>query len=173
MQEAIRRLKAGEARETSSEYLVRSFRARLVSYFRNHSFSNEDAEDLVQEVFRRVFRGIEDLRDEARFIGWMFQIARNVRLTAQSNRSQAVMVGIQDVDLPSRDSERIQGKEKLDKVWRLIESLPEQQRQCLVLRVLHDMSYEEIASVLKLSPKTVRNHLREGRIRLRQEIGDV
>jgi RNA polymerase sigma factor (sigma-70 family) len=53
-----------------------------------------------------------------------------------------------------------------------IERLPEQMRKCLVLRVYHEMKYREIATVLKLSPETVKVHLFQARRRLQADLGD-
>ncbi|MBI4473804.1 MAG: sigma-70 family RNA polymerase sigma factor, partial [Acidobacteria bacterium] len=64
-------------------------------------------------------------------------------------------------------------REQLDRTWRAVEELPAQQRQCLLLRVLQEMSYEEIATVLRLSASTVRNHLWEARLNLRRMLGDI
>lgn len=63
--------------------------------------------------------------------------------------------------------------ERLERTWQAIEKLPAPQKQCLIMRARHEMSYEEIATVLRLSIRTVRNHLREARLRLREEAPDA
>jgi DNA-directed RNA polymerase specialized sigma24 family protein len=97
--EAIRRLKSGVRTDEASEFLVKKFRARLQSYFTNHRFNPQDAEDLVQDTFRRVFTGIGGLREESRFLGWLFQIARNVRFTAQVGLRQTEELVGSSVDM--------------------------------------------------------------------------
>ncbi|SRR5258705_5686029 len=59
-------------------------------------------------------------------------------------------------------------EKRLAEVSAAIEDLPSQQRRCLLLRVQHELSYEEIADTLRLSVNTVRNHLAEARKNLRQ-----
>ena len=81
---AVRHLRQGRAVEDSAQYLVGRFQTRLIAYFRHHSFSDADAEDLVQETFRRVLTGIRGLNDESKFMPWLFQIARNVRFSARA-----------------------------------------------------------------------------------------
>lgn len=177
--EAIRHLKDGSRVEDASALVVRRFRVRLQSYFTNHRFSHHDAEDLAQDTFRRVFTGIGGLREDARFLGWLFQIARNVRFTAQSGLRQSEELAGSSMDMAETviadttaedPLEAAISAERLRNTWAAIERLPPQQRQCLVLRASRDMSYEEIAVVLKLSVRTVRNHLREARLRLRKEM---
>jgi RNA polymerase sigma-70 factor (ECF subfamily) len=62
--------------------------------------------------------------------------------------------------------------ERLRAVDSAIEALPPQQRQCLLLRAVEELSYEEIAATLRLSVHTVRNHLAQARQSLRRQLGD-
>lgn len=171
----VRRLKEGQAVEDGARDLVDQFRARLLSYFRRHRFSDADAEDLVQETFRRVLTGVRGLVDPDRFTPWLFQIARNVRLSAQPAAIQQ-RERIADVDPGDRRDPQPDPlasaihAERIGRVWAAVARLPDRQRQCLILRVVHDMSYDEIAAVLNLSLRTVRNHLREARMTLRRDV---
>ena len=171
-------LKRGENTEAASRHLVGQLAPRLRSYFLHHSFSPEDSDDLVQEVFRRVFMGIGALKNEALFLGWIFQIARNVRLSALTRRGlnpfsgeglEIDAAGFAVADQSPSPLTRTISHEELRRALEAIDDLPSQQRQCLRLRVLREMSYREIGDVLKLSSRTVRNHLREARIHLRKE----
>jgi RNA polymerase sigma-70 factor (ECF subfamily) len=176
---AIRRLKTGSDEE-SSRLLMQRFRSRLQRYFQHHRFNDADAEDLVQETFRRVFRGIGGLEDEARFLGWLFQIASNVRLSAwEAARTRTTL----DVELPQTGEKELPGRQpdplrvviaadRLERTWKSIEVLPGQQRQCLTMFVVEELSYEEIAVVLQLSVNTVRNHIREARITLKRLLAE-
>jgi RNA polymerase sigma-70 factor (ECF subfamily) len=176
---AIRKLREGPD-EDSSRFLLERFRSRLQGYFRHHRFRDEDAEDLVQETFRRVFRGIGGLEDEARFLGWLFQIANNVRITAQvashqRDQYRAELPDTFDNDFPGRQPDPLRiaiAADRLDRTWKVIEVLPGQQRQCLLMFVLQEMSYDEIAVVLQLSVNTVRNHIREARITLKRLLAE-
>ena len=176
---AVAGLKRGESNEAAFQQLVGQLTPRIRSYFRHHSFSPEDTDDLVQEVFRRVFMGIGALKDEARFLGWIFQIARNVRLSALTRRGlnpfsgetlEIDAVGSAAADQSPSPLTRTTSHEELRRALEAIDGLPSRQRQCLRLRVLREMSYQDIGDVLQLSSRTVRNHLREARIRLRKEL---
>jgi RNA polymerase sigma-70 factor (ECF subfamily) len=175
---AVRRLKRGHAVEDSAEYLVKNFRSRLIGYFRHHNFSDADAEDLVQETFRRVITGIGGLNDERKFMSWLFQIARNVRLTARAAHIQRQEEALDPEESPepadpAGDPAAVTiHRQQLERTWNAVEKLPAQQKQCLVMRAAHEMSYQEMAAVLRLSVSTVRNHLREARLNLKRLLGD-
>ena len=176
---AVRNLKYGQAIEDSAQYLVENFRPRLIAYFRHHSFSEQDADDLVQETFRRVITGIRGLNDESKFIPWFFQIARNVRQTARAviiHRQEETLDGVEAAEPADPAMDTVSTtihRQQLERTWSAVERLPSQQKQCLILRAAHEMSYQEIAAVLRLSVNTVRNHLREARLNLRRTLGDL
>jgi RNA polymerase sigma-70 factor (ECF subfamily) len=181
LEQAVRNLKANRAAEDSAEHLVRALHPRLLSYFRRNHFSEADAEDLAQETFRRVFNGIGGLKDDARFRAWFFEIARNVRSSAHTSASHR-RAGLFD-ELEADDAAMVDPapnplsgalqREALSRTWKAVGALPGQQKQCLVLQVVHEMSYAEIATVLHLSIETVRTHLREARMNLRRELSET
>jgi RNA polymerase sigma-70 factor (ECF subfamily) len=173
---AVRRLREGQAIEDSAEVLVGKLRPRLTAYFHHHGFSDADAADLVQETFRRVLTGVRGLNDESKFLPWLFQIARNVRFTARAvvmHRQEETLEAIEDAATAQSSDDPVSNaihRQRLERTQAAMEKLPPQQKQCLVLRAIHEMSYEEIATVLRLSVSTVRNHLREGRLNLRRMV---
>src|SRR5690349_4010462 len=75
----IARIKSGEDVEGSYAELHRRFFRTLLAFFQNKGFSSEEARDLTQEVFLRVFKSIDTFRQESRFERWLFEIAANIR----------------------------------------------------------------------------------------------
>lgn len=173
---AVRRARAGIEVEEAFRVLDSLFRPRLLGYFRSSSSAQEDAEDLVQKTLARVFRSIGGLENEESFLAWLFAIARNVRRTAEEKRRRdAEGVALSEEIADPRPSTRMEGEEterKQREVHEAIERLPARQRQCLALRVRDGLSYEEIASTLRLSAHTVRNHLAAARENLRKQLGE-
>lgn len=174
---AVVRLKRGEALESSSRQVVERLRPALLKYFGHHHFSTADAEDLAQETLSKALVAIASLRDESCFLGWLYQIARNVRLRAQSSvhrRAEGLDAEVESLaELPDGDPSPLQSAietERLERTWQAIETLPPQQKQCLLLQVVREMSYEEIGAVMRLNVRTVRNHLREARLKLRMHL---
>jgi RNA polymerase sigma-70 factor (ECF subfamily) len=171
---AVRRLAAGIEVERSAAALDAALRPRLLAYFRARGAAARDAEDLVQEALSRVFRSVGELRDVERFLPWLFTIARRVAQDQARENSRFVA-------MPEGDAERLvdgqQGAEESGVVnerraaLRLaIESLPSQQRRCLLLRVDEELSYDDIGALLRLSVLTVRNHLAQARKALRSAL---
>src|SRR5262245_34389424 len=166
-----------EPDEASWRRMDALLRPRLLRYFQAHYFGREDAEDLVQRTLARVFQGMAGLRSEESFMAWLFAIARNLRRTAQRRRQrerglvsdEAGEVEVLPDPRPDAVDERLRG-ERVAALRSAIERLPPQQRQCVLLRVREEMSYEEIAETLCLSVFTVRNHLAEARRSLRHAL---
>lgn len=173
---AVRSLRTGPGRPGAASTLDRHLRPRLLRYFLEPPFSREDAEDLVQKTLLLVFQHAAELQQEDRFVGWLYAIARNVKLT-EGERIRAerrVVVGRTD-DLPEGGAPGGDGLERNERwasIRTAIEALPSRQRQCLLLRVRDELSYGEIAGVLGLNPLTVRNHIAEAKKSLRRQLGE-
>jgi RNA polymerase sigma-70 factor (ECF subfamily) len=179
--EAVQRLRAGVETDESFNTIERWLRHRLIGYFRAHYFSPEDADDLVQKTLARVYLGIRQLEHEEKFLAWLFVIARNVRCTAveQQQRERQLMAGgielVEGVPDPRPATCLVDlelDQKRIEEVRAAIEELPAQQRQCLLLRVRDELSYSEIATLLRLSVNTVRNHLAEAKKNLRRLLSE-
>jgi RNA polymerase sigma-70 factor (ECF subfamily) len=177
--QAVKKLRAGVDVDESFARIEGWLRPRLTGYFRAHYFSPEDADDLVQRTFSRVYLGIRQLEQEEKFLAWLFVIARNVRCTAveQQQRERQLMAGgmelVENVPDPRPASWLVDqelDQKRIEDVRAAIEELPAQQRQCLLLRVRDELPYSEIAALLRLSVNTVRNHLAEAKKNLRRSL---
>jgi RNA polymerase sigma-70 factor (ECF subfamily) len=177
--QAVQKLRAGIDVEESFARIEGWFSPRLKAYFRAH-LSPEEAEDLVQKTFARVYLGVGQLEQEEEFLAWIFVIARNLRFTAvgEQQRDRQMEAGgielAEEVADPSQanwsSDQQLDHQVRLDAVRAAIDTLPAQQRQCLLLRVRDELPDTEIASVLRLSVNTVRNHLAEAKKNLRREL---
>lgn len=173
----LRRIRSGIEREESARRLDGELRPRLARYFRSRGFAQLEIEDLVQESLIRVFRHVGALREEDRFVPWLFVVARNVARTAVQRLSTERARQAAEVDPEAIPGSSVTGREgearrRLAAVEEAMRHLPEQQRRCLVLVARDEMSYREVADLLGLSPLTVRNHLAEARRRLRRLLGE-
>lgn len=185
----IQRLRDGTGREESFRSLFDRFYWPLFRFFEHRGFSAEECQDLIQETFLRVFRGIEAFRGEARWEHWLFRIAANTAIKALRHRAAAKRAG-QEVPLEGEDEGDLRttaaggsargtaeplrlllGKERRDLLIVAIEGLPVQMRRCVRLRVLQDLDYDEIAGILQLAPSTVKVQLFKARKRLQMELG--
>lgn len=182
--EAIfRQLQDGTSREESFRLLFDRFYWPLFRFFEGRGFSTEECQDLIQETFLRVHRGIGAFRGEARWEHWLFRIAANTAVKALRHRSatkragQTVswegedVTGAADVtDAAPAPLRRLLGKEMKEILSQAIAGLPPQMRRCVRLRVFQDLDYDEIAEVLQVSPSTVKVQLFKARKRLQVEL---
>jgi RNA polymerase sigma-70 factor, ECF subfamily len=136
--------------------------------------NREDAMDLTQEAFLRVHRHWSR-RDPSRpFTAWLYSILRNLAIDlkrqrdSRTNREQAVAVEDGSTPNPEHLARQTQLKTR---VWDAINQLPDQQREVLVLRDIHGLSYAEIAQVTGATLATVNSRLHDARQKLRQKLG--
>jgi len=180
MDEALRRAVA-RAKDESGDAAFREIDARLRPglrrYFARGPWPPDEADDLVQKTLVRVFRNVGTLASVDAFLPWLFAIARNVRSTAAADwqaRRRAEpggldLAGDPPDDTPgARPEETAAARERVAALRRALDRLPARQRQCLLLRARDGLAYEEIATLLRLSVNTVRNHIAQARETLRR-----
>src|SRR3954463_9544426 len=164
------------------EQLVDRYQHRLVAVM-NHLVGNpEEAEDLAQEVFLRVYRARKKYRPRSKFSTWLFTIANNLALNSIRARHQKPVVPLNARDsgpLGARPQEqlvpdpgtgpqqRVQKNELAQRIREALETLNERQRVAVVLNKFEDMNYAEIAEVMGLTTKAVKSLLSRARTNLR------
>ena len=177
--DAVRNVQAGIDIDKHFRLIDGCLRPRLCVWFRLRPLSRDDVNDvdeLVQATMARVYTGMKKLERTEKFLRWVFVIAKNVRTTALLERRRqrrvagsrtCASVALPWAEVESEEEARV---ETLTTLRVAIEALPPQQRQCLLLRISQDLSYEEIAATLHLSVNTVRNHLAGAKKRLRKAL---
>lgn len=188
---AIEAFRQGCDPEANFREIFDHFHPVVLRFFRKRVFSAEDQLDLTQETFLRVYRGLEGFRREARFATWLFRIAHNTHLK-WLRRLHPDEAG-DAVALPESDSEPgrwdvaepaaiATGETALDDVLvaerqqmlrEAIDELPGQMREATELRVYQELSYREIAVVMRLSVETVKVHLFQARKKLKKKLEDA
>ena len=124
-------------RERGFKMLMNSFQVPIYNYIRRLVVSHEDAEDVLQEVFIRIFRHIDQFREESSLSTWIYRIATNESLRLLNGR---------------KDYEN----ELAVKFQEAILSLPEKQRLVFNLRYYDELEYDEIARVLDSKVDTLK-----------------
>jgi RNA polymerase sigma-70 factor (ECF subfamily) len=164
--------------------LVDRYQGRVFRMVRRMwSRERELAEDLTQEVFLRVFRGLPDFSADCSVGTWIHRITVNVCISELRQRkalkrdrrtisldgvdTDGEATSIDPVDPSSAPGIDLERREQFDACRRAIDELPELWRVILTLRDLEDRSYEEIAEILELPIGTVRSRLHRARARVR------
>ncbi|MDP6038361.1 MAG: sigma-70 family RNA polymerase sigma factor [Candidatus Latescibacteria bacterium] len=141
----------------------------------------DEADDLAQEAFIKVFRSLKRFRGQSLFSTWLYRIAVNCCLDflkSKHRRSTASLdehQGIQDFPQIWRENSEdadvsVQRRELQEILELALDKLPEEYRVTFVLREIEGMAYEEIAELLKCSVGTVKSRLFRGRAKLRESL---
>jgi len=177
----VRRCIAGDA--GAWEDIVHRYHRRIYNICYRFAGSADDAQDLTQEVFIKIYRTLNsyDLGRGA-FMTWVTSITRNLlvdhfrkskqdRMTdsldaAASEHEQAQPLSEQIQDKAAPPDARVQHRETRETVQRALQKLSPELREAVVLRDLQDMDYREIATVLKVPEGTVKSRINRGRTEL-------
>ncbi|HYW48578.1 MAG TPA: sigma-70 family RNA polymerase sigma factor [Bryobacteraceae bacterium] len=136
--------------------------------------NDHDAEDVVQESFAKAFQGMDNFRGgDARV--WLLAIVRNTTINFLHRRRPSQEVGWSNhvpepVDLAPDPEHSLIRQSRRDQVHDAIDRLPPEFRETLILREIEDLSYKEIASVLKVPVGTVMSRLSRARSLLVREL---
>ncbi|HEY1381942.1 MAG TPA: sigma-70 family RNA polymerase sigma factor [Gemmataceae bacterium] len=165
--------------------LVDNYRARLVGILHHLLGNADEAEDLAQEVFLRVYRTRKRYHPQAKFSTWLFTIANNLALNALRSRQRKPTVPLPPQEsgpLGPRPAEqlvadaapppghRLAQQELAAVIREALTGLNERQRMAVVLNKYEDMNYAEIAEVMGLTTKAVKSLLSRARCRLRDAL---
>ena len=165
--------------------LVERYERRIYHVIYGMVRNPEDARDLAQDAFVKAFQNLHRFRLEAKFYTWLCRIAMNVaidHLRKMKHRSHAEFddtrggsEGAQVVRLHSAKddpSENVARSRMYKTIMDAVETLPEDQKQVLILREIEDMPYKDIADVLDIPEGTVMSRLYYARRRLQQLLAE-
>jgi RNA polymerase sigma-70 factor (ECF subfamily) len=177
----VRRCVAGDA--AAWEEIVQRYHRRIYNICYRFAGSADDAQDLTQDVFIKMYRTLKsyDLERGA-FMTWVTTITRNLlvdhfrktkqeRMTdsldsAPSEHEDAMPLGEQIADKGQPPDARMQSRETGKAVHMALQKLSPELREAVILRDLQDMDYKEIATVLKVPEGTVKSRINRGRAEL-------
>ena len=181
-------VKAGD--EQSFELLLQRYRRPLVNFLYRMVRVREEAEDLAQEVFVRVYRARKDYVPSAKFTTWLFRIATNLALNSvRDNRYQRMEVSLDapvTVDAEEGDEKVLDIAEKNPNIEQhlleearkkmirhAIEKLPEKQRAAVLLHKYEELDYGDIAKILECSESALKSLLFRAYETLRVELAPL
>jgi len=135
--------------------------------------SSEEAKDVVQEVFIRVWNGRDQIASIENMEAWCMRITRNLSLDKLRARQRKATDSIEDNFDIQQDThtpyEAAENNESMQRISQLIASLPEKQRQVMHLRDIEGYSYNEICEILELDMNQVKVNLFRARNAVREK----
>ena len=142
--------------------IVEKFRSPMYWHIRRMVISHEDAEDVLQETFIRIFRAMDDFRQESSLTTWVYRIATNECIRFLNRRKeQAVSTEEVHDELMSKlmASEYVDYDNAMEvKFQQAILSLPEKQRLVFNLRYYDELKYEEISRITDTKVETLKSN---------------
>ncbi len=142
-------------REDGFTAIIKKYQEKLYWHIRRILVDHEDANDVLQNVFIRVWNGLENFREDSQLYTWLYRIATNESLTFLEQQKKRASVSLGDVE--NGLSNRIKADQHFDAnklEWKLqlaMQQLPEKQRIVFNLRYYDEMPYEEMSRVLDTS----------------------
>ncbi|HBR79065.1 MAG TPA: hypothetical protein DEA46_01390 [Candidatus Moranbacteria bacterium] len=151
--------------------IVTRYWSRLFCYIRRMSyFSQEDIEDILQEVFIKIYRYLNDYDTEMTFSTWVYQITRNAtidEIRKRKARPQTTWLENEDLIKVLKSSLNLEKEyvdnESIEKIKEIITQMPDKYREVLILRFIEEKSYEEIVDIVQLPKGTIASLINRGK----------
>lgn len=142
-------------RELAFKELVNSYSERLYWHVRRLLCSHEDTDDLLQDIFVKIWSSLSTFRGESQLYTWLYRIATNESLNFL--QKQKIRAALQFESMTSKIEERIDEDTLMDgdqlqrDLMKAIQRLPSKQRTVFIMRWFDDLSYEDISEILGTS----------------------
>ncbi len=142
-------------KERSFTLIIKKYQEKLYWHIRRMVVSHDDANDVLQNMFIKVWNALENFREDSQLYTWLYRIATNESLTFLEQQKKRASVSLSDVE--SGLSNRLKADKHFDAnklEWKLqvaIQQLPEKQRVVFNLRYYDEMPYEKMSQILETS----------------------
>jgi RNA polymerase sigma-70 factor (ECF subfamily) len=153
--ELLMQFKEPLMKERAFTALMKKYQERLYWHIRRMVIDHDDANDVLQNMFIKVWKSLENFREDSQLYTWMYRIATNECLTFLEQQKRKAAVSLSDVE--DGLSNKVKASENFDAnrlEWKLqlaIQQLPEKQRLVFNLRYYDEMPYEEMSRILETS----------------------
>lgn len=159
--------------------LVLLYQTKIYNLALNYVKSQEEAKDLAQDIFVTVYRSLPKLREKEKFTSWLYQIAINHcrnRYKKLSRRGYFNNISLDDeesfLQIPGDEGpeKSLQRQNTINLVRSTIDSLPEAEKEIILLRDIQELAYEEISAILDIPLGTVKSKLNRARTSLKDRL---
>jgi RNA polymerase sigma factor (sigma-70 family) len=153
--ELLEKFQNEESRNYAFNLLIRKYQQRVYGHIRKMVIDHDDANDLTQEVFIKVWNNLLDFREHSQLFTWIYRIATNECLSLLKKKRRKFFLPINDVEKELGEklesSPFIEGETIQLKLQKALLKLPEKQRLVFNMKYYDEMKYEEISQVLGTS----------------------
>ncbi|MBD1366854.1 sigma-70 family RNA polymerase sigma factor [Mucilaginibacter sp. ZT4R22] len=154
-EEILSKFRDEKTRNEAFNMLLKKYQQKIYWHVRRMVIDHDDADDLVQDVFIKVWKNLPGFRNDAQLYTWMYRIATNECITFLNKKKQKNNISLDDVDYELADtlssSDQFTGDQIQRKLQEAILTLPDKQRLVFNMKYFDDMKYEEMSDVLGTS----------------------
>ncbi|GGH03043.1 DNA-directed RNA polymerase sigma-70 factor [Polaribacter pacificus] len=151
----IEQLQNAKTKEKAFRELVKLYKERLYWHIRKIVVSHDDADDVLQNTFIKIFRGIDNFKQESKLFSWMYRIATNEAIYFINKRAKERNLDISDYQeklTSNLDSDHwFSGDDVQVLLQKAIATLPPKQQLVFNMKYFEDLKYKEIAEILELT----------------------
>lgn len=151
----VAQLQKGGRKEEAFSKLVSLYKERLYWHVRNMVKNHEDANDVLQNTFIKIFRYINNFKGDSKLYSWMYRIATNESITFINKKAKRLQLSsqeMQDYLVNNLESDVYFEGDKIQlALHKALAKLPEKQRQVFNMKYFQDLKYKEIAEILEVS----------------------
>ena len=151
-QEFINHLLNPKTQNQAFQQLLHDYQRPLYHHIRSIVLSHDDADDVLQNTFIKVFQNLKNFKGESKLFSWMYRIATNEALTFLKQRSKASRISSETLQKKAIENLEadvfFDGNEMQLKLQKAISLLPEKQQLVFKMKYFQDLKYEEISEIL-------------------------
>ena len=162
------------------DLIVKRYKEQLLNFIYRFVGNQEEAEDIVQETFLRVYRKRKAYKRIAKFSTWIYTIAGNLSRTELRRRKRRKLFSVTDMGYEDRDYEisdegynpenHVEGVIQEEIIHAEINNLSPKFREVIILRDVQELSYEEISKIIRVPIGTVKSRVNRGRLKLQGKL---
>lgn len=152
----LQKFAVSDTREEAFTLLLKKYQQKIYWHIRRMVIDHDDADDIVQEVFIKVWRNLDGFREDAQLYTWIYRIATNECITFLNKKKQRHLVSLEDensaylADTLS-DSSHFDANKAQRKLQEALLTLPDKQRLVFNMKYFEDLKYDEISEIVGTS----------------------
>ena len=170
--------RAAEGDQAAWETIVRTYWRKVFNVAYRFVGTYDEAEDLTQEIFLKVFRSLSTFDRRANFQTWLISVSRNLCIDRYRSGRRDREVFAREVDPSTVQAEsatpspqaRVEAQDRIALLREALKGLSPALRTAVLLRDIHELSYQEIAEQLGIAEGTVKSRINRGRAELARQI---
>ena len=168
LQALVRRCQYGE--RAAFEELFKQFQPKLKYYVRRLDGVTDHTDDVLQDIWIKVIRGIRSLKDEQAFIAWLYTIVRNEVYSRARMKDPFIELTSEPPEPATGNNEPSFTDEDAARIHQALGSLKARHREVLTLSFLEDLPHKQIAEILGIRDGTVKSRIYHAKQALRKEL---